>query len=302
MNVRLATEAMGTRFELVLHGEDELFLRAAGEEAIQLIHEQHTRLSAFEPGSLVSRINTLAHQRPVPLDAELWDLLTLCAQVWQESGGAFDPAVGSLMRRWGFRGEPADEAGSDAAGERPSFSAVGLDSAHRSIVFRSPAVTLDFGAVAKGFAIDLVVAHLRDLGIERALIHGGTSTAAAIGTPPDQPGWLIQIAAPASAPPLTACLRDAALSVSSPMGRRAEAQGVEVGHIMDPRAGRPAGDRLLAGVAASSAALTDAWSTALVVLGGRPASMPTGLATAVLSDGYAWIIEPDNAGIFAVQA
>lgn len=302
MNVRLATEAMGTRFELVLHGEDELFLRAAGEEAIQLIHEQHTRLSAFEPGSLVSRINSLAHQRALPVDAELWDLLTLCAQVWQESGGAFDPAVGSLMRRWGFRGDPAEGAGPDASGERPSFGAVRLDSDRRSIAFQSGHVALDFGAVAKGFAIDLVADHLRQLGIERALIHGGTSTAIAIGAPPGQAGWLVRVAAPAQAPPLTACLRDAALSVSSPLGRRAQSAGVEVGHIMDPRAGRPASDRLLAGVVGSSAALTDAWSTALVVLGGRPASMPTGLATAVLSDGYAWDIEPENAGAFALQA
>lgn len=293
MIIRLATEAMATRFELVLHGEDELFLRAAAEEAVQIIHEQHARLSAFAPSSLVYRLNTLAAQRPVELDAELWDLLSLCQQVWKLSNGAFDPAIGSLMKRWGFRGDPPPTSdGLRAAG----FACVELDAPRRTVRFHHSDVALDFGAVAKGFALDLVAQHLRSLGVRVALLHGGTSTAIALGSPPAQPSWKVQIPGPLpSDPPLTARLADRALSVSSPAGRTVQAEAGTRGHIMDPVSGAPAPTGKVAAVAGISAAETDAWSTALIVLGTRPASMPAGLESAWLAAGRTWIIEPPGA-------
>ncbi|KAA0216932.1 MAG: hypothetical protein DYG94_02535 [Leptolyngbya sp. PLA3] len=312
MLIRLATEAMATRFELVLHGEDEFFLRAAAEEAIQLIHEQHNRLSAFSTSSLVWRLNALAAQRPIEVDRELWDLLTLCEQVWTLSNGAFDPAIGSLMKRWGFRGDPPP-AGD---GVRPSgFAHVELDASRHTVRFHHPDVSIDLGAVAKGFALDLAARHVRSLGVKVGLLHGGTSTAVALGAPPpdaptcrvggdDAPcinstgrdsGWLIRIPAP-SDPSLTARLADRALSVSSPAGRTVADESGTHGHIMDPRAGVPASLGGVAAVAGSSAAETDAWSTALIVLGARPASMPAGLDSAHRAPGRQWVIQPAQAG------
>lgn len=293
MIIRLATEAMATRFELVLHGEDELFLRAAAEEAIQLIHEQHARLSAFSTSSLVYRLNTLAAQRPVEVDRELWDLLSLCAQVWTLSSGAFDPALGSLMKRWGFRDQPPAATPENL---RAGFAHVELDPDRRTVHFHHPEVSLDFGAVAKGFALDLAARHLRSLGVRVALLHGGTSTSIALGSPPALPGWMIQIPGPlASDSPLTARLADRALSVSSPAGRTVQAVAGTLGHIMDPASGAPVPTGKVAAVAGISAAETDAWSTALIVLGTRPASMPTELQSAWLAARRTWIIEPPGA-------
>ncbi|MCL4220587.1 MAG: FAD:protein FMN transferase [Phycisphaerales bacterium] len=298
MNIRLATEAMGTRFELVLHGEDEFFLRAAGEEAIQLIHEQHARLSAFSESSLVWRLNALAAQRPVEVDREVWELLSLCAQVWQLSGGAFDPAIGSLMKRWGFRGQ-ASAGHVDAP--HAGFAHVELDAARKSARFHHPEVALDFGAVAKGFALDLAAARLRELGVSLALLHGGTSTSVAIGSPFGQPGWRIRIPGPEPIDlPVTACLSNLALSVSSPSGRTVQVGAETRGHIMDPGTGEPAASGKIAAVAGGSGAATDAWSTALIVLGSRPASMPTGLASACWLSGQSWIIEPPGASVFVI--
>lgn len=296
MNIRLATEAMGTRFELVLHGEDEFFLRAAGEEALQLILEQHARLSAFSQSSLVWRLNTLAAQRPVEVDRELWELLFLCAQVWRLSGGAFDPAIGSLMKRWGFRGQTST---GDADAQHTGFAHVELDHVRRTVRFHHPKVALDFGAVAKGFALDLAAARLRDLGVSLALLHGGTSTSIALGSPPAQPGWTIRIPGPEPTDrPLIARLSDCSLSVSSPAGRTVQVGAETLGHIMDPASGTPASPGKVAAVAGVSAAETDAWSTALIVLGARPASMPTGLESAWLASGRAWVIEPPGADVF----
>ncbi|RMH10202.1 MAG: FAD:protein FMN transferase [Planctomycetota bacterium] len=294
MIVRLAAEAMATRFELVLSGTDELFLRAAGEEALEIIRDQHARLSVFDRGSLVSRINALAASRPVEVDRELWELLDLCARIWRQSGGAFDPAVGSLMARWGFRdsvpGKPRTPA---PAG----FEAVELDRTTRTIRFLDPRVSLDFGAIAKGFALDLARRSLCQLGVERALLHGGTSSAIAIGTPDDLPAWTIEIPSRRSGvTPLRAQLADSALSISSPSGRVVNRAGQAVGHIMDPRTGRPTSGVSVSAVSCASAAEADAWSTALIVCSGRPASMRA--ASATLAQEGTWIIEPEEQHVF----
>lgn len=87
----LATHAMGTRFEFVLDGEDEGHLRAVGEEAIRVVEEWHGRLSRFEPGSDVSRVNRDANAR---VDSQMRELLELCERVRVESAGAFDVRCG----------------------------------------------------------------------------------------------------------------------------------------------------------------------------------------------------------------
>lgn len=302
MILRLAIEAMGTRFELVLNGEDEFSLRAAGEAAMQEIREQHDRLSLFSKGSLLSRVNAGAGDEPVRIDPELMELLVLCRRVWRASGGAFDPAVGRLMERFGFRdqGGATDPA---AAGPPPTFAAVELDEGAGTVRFTSEAVALDLGGVAKGWALDRAAGTLGESGVRRALIHGGTSTAVAVGAPPEADGWPIEIASHRDdVPPLSCVLRDGALSVSSPLGRTVERGGRIIGHVVDPQQGRPASGTLVTAVAGASAAEADAWSTALVVSGARSATMPGAMATAVLPQtGPGWTIASGGGYGFTIR-
>lgn len=80
----------------------------------------------------------------------------------------------------------------------------------------------------------------------------------------------------------TIALRDSALGVSAHHGRRAE-QATHITHILDPRTGQPAAPSCsVAAVVAPSAALADAWSTACLVAGHRPATMPPDLFLTLL--------------------
>ena len=189
--VRLAALAMGTRFEAVLVGEDAGFLRAAGEEALELISDEHVRLSRFEPDSVVSHVNRNASSDWVGVDGEFAELLKLCAQAVTASGGAFDPTVTSS---------------SDCG-----WAGVELDG--RRIRFHEPGLSLDFGAIAKGWALDLARVALLDAGVERALMHGGTSSVLAIGAPPERAGWGVALGEK-GAPQCSR--RDSALGVSAP--------------------------------------------------------------------------------------
>ena len=73
--ITVACHAMATRFEIVLHGEREPALRAAGEEALRLIEELEARLSLFRSGSEIAHVNARAAREPVRVTPEVFALL-----------------------------------------------------------------------------------------------------------------------------------------------------------------------------------------------------------------------------------
>lgn len=246
---------MGTRFELlVLAGRGDL--RAAGEAAIAEIERCHELLNRFAPDSLLSHINRTAARYPVRLDRETFALFETALDVWRASRGAFDITVAPLMVRNGFR----DSSVTARAGNTAS-SGIELDPHAWTIRFDSSHIALDVGAIGKGHALDRAAAVLRDCGVESALLHGGTSSVVAIGAPANQEGWRVAIGASRRA--RVAVLRDQALSVSDPVGQISHAGAT---HIVDPASGRGVQSDGPVGVVGPSCAITDAWSTALVVL------------------------------------
>lgn len=270
MPVTLATFAMGTRFELLLFGHDAPFLRAAGEEAIEEITLWHRRLNYFAADSVVAHINRFAAVQPVRVDDETFDLLQRCGDVFEASHGAFDITIAPLMRRFGFR-ERQDRVDRSPGTPRYGMDLVELDSVRGTVSFLEPGIEIDLGGIAKGFALDCAAAILRGHGIESALIHGGTSTVVAIGGRPDGDAWKIALAG--EGPDSIVPLRDRALSVSAQHGRTIERDGETLGHVIDPRSGRPVPDAPAAAVITDSATNADAWSTALVVLGRCPSGL-----------------------------
>ncbi len=268
--VRLARMAMACRFELVLQGEDEPWLRAAGEEALREIERLETRLSRFLPASDVSRINAHASQKAVPVEPWLFDLLKHSLYLHHCTDGAFDLTVGPLMQAWGFYGDGGRVPDADELAEarlRTGMHLVELDEAHRTVRFAHEGVALDFGAIGKGYAVDEAMHLLREAGVERAFLHGGASTMYGIGQPLDADSWNVAVVDPRSPdePIAVVAIRDEALSVSAVSGKFFEVEGTCYGHVLDPRLGKPVRGALLAATVTSSAATADAVSTALLV-------------------------------------
>jgi thiamine biosynthesis lipoprotein len=147
-----------------------------------------------------------------------------------------------------------------------------LDGENLTVRFDGEGVMLDLGAIGKGYAIDRAAETLREAGITSALLHGGTSTVYGIGKPPGDDAWKVAIESPSGdgATPqwlATVPLQDEALSVSAVWGKCFEHEGKTFGHVLDPRAGQPVSNAVLAAVVLPSAMETDALSTALLVAG-----------------------------------
>ena len=262
---------MATRFEIVLHGDNPTALRAAGEEALDEIERLEAQLSLYRPGSEISRLNAEAHLRAVRVTPGLFRLLEQARALSTETGGVFDITVAPLVRCWGFMGGTGSMPDTDAIVEarvNVGMNLVELDASQLTVRFARQGVMLDLGAIGKGHAVDRAAELLREAGVQRALIHGGTSTTYAIGRSAPDARWKVAVTSPSAsseAKPLAVVeLEDESLSVSAVWGRSFRSGAKAYGHIIDPRTGFPADNALLSAVALPSAAESDALSTALL--------------------------------------
>jgi thiamine biosynthesis lipoprotein len=286
--VRVSRRAMATTFEVAVPVGTHPDPVAAAEDALDLIDDLEDRLTVYRDHSAVSRLNATAAGEFVPVEPHLFELLRRCAVWTRDTGGAFDVATGALTAAWGFHRRAAavpPAAALVAAMRATGFRHVVLDEVRRAVKFRTAGLSLNFGAVGKGYAVDRAAELLRaKWGVRSALVHGGSSSVYAIGRPPGDPrGWPVRLRHP-SEPDVslgTVRLRDAGLGTSAATYQYFEYNGRRLGHVLDPRTGWPAADTPSASVVAPTAAEADAMSTAAFVLGADGAERLTRLRPAL---------------------
>ena len=188
--------------------------------------------------------------------AENW----IAAAVHSATGGAFDPTIQPL---WAAYAEahaqgaaPTEEALAEAL-SRTGWSAVSVSSAR--IGFDRPGMALTLNGIAQGYIADRVARLFEAEGLGNILIDTGELRA--LGGSPQGGDWPVTLASGG-----TVALRDRALATSAPGGTTFDSAG-RVGHMIDPRTGRPArvSGRSVS-VSAPTAALADALSTAACIL------------------------------------
>lgn len=271
--LRASRRAMACRFEVLLpFGTPDAL--AVAESALDAIDRLEQQLTVYQDTSEVSRLNRLAATGPVPVEAGLFDLLSLAKRIHEETDGAHDISAGALVKAWGFfRGprrvpEPDELA---AARSRVGLRHVVLDPEARTVQYRRPGLEINLGSIGKGYALDRAAAVLRDgWGLPGALVHGGTSSVYGLGTPPGEGhGWLVGVQHPWEPERRLALvrLRDRGLGTSAATFQHLEYNGRKLGHILDPRTGWPAEGLASATVVAPTAAEADALSTAFFILG-----------------------------------
>jgi len=270
--ISVKRQAMNCEFELVLCGTDRQYLLDAGNEAFEELARIEEQLSIFIPTSEISDINANASNRPVRVDARLFDLLLMAKRVSAETSGAFDISAGPLALRWTAGSEGFSVPTSEEINElisKVGMEHVSLDERDHTIELDQPGMILNLGAIGKGHAVREMASLLRDRGIDAGLVSGGASTVYAIGHPSDDDGWTVGIRNPVEREErlTTVKLRDQALSTSGGHERFAELDGVRYSHVIDPRTGYPADNLLIACAITSDPAESDALSTAFLALG-----------------------------------
>ena len=264
--------AMGTVFTIKLYapGPDsaDRIMTAAFDE----IDRVEALLSNYQPSSELSRISREAGDGPVVTDPETFSFLTKSLYWSKHSQGAFDITVGPLLRAWGFKarnGHVPTHAEQKALRGEVGWDKVQLDSAAHTVRFttRKP-MELDPGSIGKGFAVDSVVALLRESGVRAAFLSAGGSTLYGLGTPPGEAGWPVDVPDPRTpgSTAVTVPLHDMSLSTGACTEKFFIQNGHRYCHIFDPRTLMPVEGVLQSTVIAPSATDSDALSTVVFVL------------------------------------
>ena len=251
---------MGTVLEATVIAADQATAQRLADDAIAIARHWDDVLTTWRPEGELARLNARAGSGPVPVSSDLAASFQRMQEMYAATGGAFDPAVGPLVRLWSAPAPPAPEALGAVGPHRLPEAA----HATSSTIDLARGAALDSGAIGKSIALDAIAAHLRAGGVQAAFLNFGGSSQLAIGAPPDTPnGWNIVVAGLQRGEILgRLSLRDASLSTSRALGA-----GAEAGPIVDPRAGTPVQPPRIATVLAPDATTANAWSTALVVLG-----------------------------------
>jgi thiamine biosynthesis lipoprotein len=269
-------EAMACRFEVVFNVGEVPDATELGVAALDLVDEIEATISIYREESELSRLNAGAAAGWQPVSDELHGLLTLARELHGRTGGGFDIAAGALVRAWGFlrrqgRTPTDDELASALAAS--GMRHVELDAAGRRMRFTRPGVEINPGAIGKGWAVDRASDALAAAGVPSMLVHGGQSSVRARGIHgpalPGRRGWPVGLRHPLfpGRRLATITLDDRALGTSGSATQFFVDRGRRLGHILDPRTGRPAEGVLSATVIAPTAAVADALSTAAYVLG-----------------------------------
>jgi thiamine biosynthesis lipoprotein len=263
--------AMACRFEVTLPIGDRAGV-AVATSALNQVDELEAQLSVFRESSEISLINREAATQAVPVEHSLFDLLSLCKSLHEQTERAFDITVGPLTRCWGFlrRGGRIPVAAElEHARSLVGSQKVLLDDETRTIRFIRDGMEINLGSIGKGYALDRVAASMRGR-VGNALLNAGASSIYAAGGGDRSEGWSVGLRDPRNKNRRLARLRlrDCALSTSGSEEQFFEHEGRRYGHIIDPRSGWPAQRVTSVSVVARSAAISDALATAFFI-GGR---------------------------------
>jgi thiamine biosynthesis lipoprotein len=249
------------------------------------------QMSQWEPGSNLSRFNRAPPGQWQMLPPEFTAVLKAALAIAAESGGAFDPAMGTLTEMWGFGASPAPIRPPNEAETADALTAKGtieLD-APGLRARRTGTGQLDFSGIAKGFGVDRAAEWLLAHGVRHFLLEVGGELRGE-GLKPDGQPWWVDIESPPACPvpPLRVALHRLAAATSGDYRRWLDGEGARYGHTLDPRTGRPAtsGVRSVT-VLHANCILADAWATALGVMGrdeGITLAGRLGLAVRMITD------------------
>lgn len=236
--------AMKTTFILRIVSDDAKLAQDVAHTAVVLLDEIEMTLSRYIEGSDVFRINHMETGQTLFISQTCYDCLRLAAEANEQTGGLFDITLGTLI----------EHQKNKAAGSVPSLSGtLSIDPNRPAITCVTAGREIDLGGIGKGYALDQLKILLEDWGIESALLCAGASTQLAFGSAT----WPIELSGEHNQ--LTITLNNQALSASG--------IGIQGSHIVSPHKRRaPDYHFKRAWILQPSAALADAWSTALMLI------------------------------------
>lgn len=280
-------DVLGTSAEIVIAGlpskEAYEAARAVEKDLEKLDHIGYT----FESAGELHKLNeAIARSQALTVSAELKGLIEEAGRLYTASNGLFNPAAGELTALWEYECPQIECKESHYSVEilgmihrkveevvlkqQPSMDDLSVDG--NDVTSRKPVVKLEFGDMIRGFALDQGIAHLKEMGVENAMIilGNGVRTIGARGNKP----WWIRLPIPGDSEHMGEHMigtiessgEEAVVTVHA-FDKSIGKKGSVYRHVVDPRSGFPVWETDSVTVIHESATTANAAAAALLVNG-----------------------------------
>lgn len=266
-------EALGTTYSVQYFADKELQFEKAMDS---IIDEINSSMSTYITKSDISKINR--GDTSVVVDQHFKKVYNASDKIFRESEGFFDPTVGVLVNAYGFGpGEPVKQIDSiqlDSLRKLVGFDKIRLEE-DNTIQKEKPEIYLDFNAIAKGYAIDVVAEYFDSQDVDNYLIELGGELRAKGKNLTNESAWLVGVDDPnqeGSKRKLYAKVKliNAAMATSGNYRKyRVDSlSGQKFVHTINPKTGKAEKSNILsASVISDNCMLADGYATAIMALG-----------------------------------
>ncbi|MEP0860328.1 MAG: FAD:protein FMN transferase [Ignavibacterium sp.] len=254
---------LGTVVEIQVRDKDEKKAEEAISKAFAEVKRIDDLFTTYSEESPVWKIN-ISSDTIIKIGDEIYNLLILCDSVTKISNGCFDVSLDNLTRAWGFYTDNPylpSKTEIDSALINSGWNNVKLIG--NNSIIKKKNVGFNFGAIAKGYAVDKAIELLKTLEVQSALVNAGGEIKV-IGN-----DWKVGIQHPRDERDIVAAvkLENNSVATSGDYEQFFEVDGIRYHHILDPKSGYPARGLQSVTIINQSNTFADALATAVFVMG-----------------------------------
>lgn len=267
-NIVVSGEIFGTTYSIQYNSEEHLNFESQFDSLFYVINKS---MSTYQTNSIISKLN---RNEPILVDEHFIKVLQASHEIYKETEGAFDPTIGILVNAWDF-GPEGKIKNLDSLKVDSLMQFVGLNKVNRinNSVLKPNGTFLDFNAIAKGYAVDVIAEFLESQNIENYLVEiGGELRAKGLNAEKEN-AWKVGVETPRfdgeQSILKTITLHDEAMATSGTYRKfKIDDQGNRYAHIIDTKTGYPSKTNLLSiSVVAKDCMTADAYATAFKAMG-----------------------------------
>lgn len=240
------TYVFGTLVDISIYGEADARAQVVANAIVNQYSMLHKRLHAWQPSEISAINQAFAKEESTNVSPDIADMIADMAKLSKQSNSLFNPAIGNLIRTWGFQDDAFKpkkintQRIKQLVDQNPQMADITINNG--KIKSLNKAVQLDLGGYAKGYALDIGLAYLREQNIRNALINIGGNIIA-LGQRGKQP-WRIGIQHPRQPNAIATIELPSgwAIGTSGDYQRFFDLDGQRYCHIINPQTGFPVQD------------------------------------------------------------
>ena len=264
--------SMGTTCEITIWSQNESESKKHAEKARAVIDSIEAVLSTYKPESEINKLNATAFKEPFKCSEIMWQNFLWAEKAYELSNKAFDVTIGPLVKLWAIKKKRSDIPSKDEINEvlkRVGFEKLVLDHEKRTVKFKVDGLSVDFGGLTKGWAVDQAVLSLINSKETKFIVNLGGNLYCSPSLPEKKETFKIGIKDPRFPEKLctTVNARGVAVATSGNYEQFIIIDGKRYTHIIDPRSGFPVDGVDSVTVISPSATVCDILSTSVFVNG-----------------------------------